>query len=140
MLGRVANWRALAFARIVLAPLWDVLSYGVGLTKLRYRTYLAVALVGDIVPTMILVGLGSSVAEIGVVETGTASAQSIEAALPMALLLVAAGLGAVLLTVAAMVLRPRLSRLLARPVRPTIVPGTRLGREAAPGIDQSHAA
>jgi uncharacterized membrane protein YdjX (TVP38/TMEM64 family) len=142
MLGRLASWRALALARVVLAPLWDVLSYGVGLTRLRYKTYLAVAIVGDLVPTMILVGLGSSVAELGVVGTGTASAQTVERALPMVLAVVAAGVGAVLLILAAIVLRPRLNRLLAGPARPSIVaahpsamdadqPGSRLDRSRA---------
>ena len=122
MLGRLANWKALALARVVLAPFWDVLSYGVGLTRLRFRTYLAVAIVGDLVPSMILVGLGSSVAELGVVGTGTASAKAVEAALPLALAMVAAGFGALVLVVAAIVLRPRLRRLLAGPGRPTVVP------------------
>jgi uncharacterized membrane protein YdjX (TVP38/TMEM64 family) len=122
MLARLANWRALALARVVLAPLWDVLSYGVGLTRLRYRTYLVVAIVGDLVPTMILVGLGSSVAELGVVGTGTASAGAIESALPAAAAIVAAGFAALLLIVTGIVLRPRLTRLLARPTRPSIVP------------------
>ena len=143
MLGRLASWRALALARVVLAPLWDVLSYGVGLTKLRFRTYLAVAIVGDLVPTMILVGLGSSVAELGVVGTGTSSAKAVEAALPLALAMVAAGFGAVVLIVAALVLRPRLRGLLAGPARPSIVPAqTPAGAEASPDgrRGRSHAA
>ena len=143
MLGRLANWKALALARVVLAPLWDALSYGVGLTRLRFRTYLAVAIVGDLVPTMILVGLGSSVAELGVVGTGTASAQSVEQALPVVLAVMAAGIGAVVLIVAALVLRPRLARLLAGPGRPSIVrTQTSAGGAAQPGSggDRSQAA
>lgn len=143
MLGRLANWRALALARVVLAPFWDALSYGVGLTKLRFRTYLAVAVVGDLMPTMILVGLGSSVAELGVVGTGTASAKAVEAALPLALAMVAAGLGAAVLIVAAVVLRPRLKRLLAGPARPSIVLAqSSAGADAKADDrgDQSHAA
>jgi uncharacterized membrane protein YdjX (TVP38/TMEM64 family) len=141
MLGRLANWKALALARVVLAPLWDVLSYGVGLTKLRFGTYLAVAIVGDLVPTMILVGLGSSVAELGVVGTGTASAKAVEAAAPLILALMAAGFGAVVLCVAAIVLRPRLLRLLA--ARPSLVPTQRPaeGRsDADVSDDRAHAA
>ena len=120
MLGRLATWKALALARVVLAPLWDALSYGVGLTKLRFKTYLAVAIVGDLVPTMILVGLGSSIAELGVVGTLAASAEAVEAAPPLARAMLAAGFGAVVLIVAALVLRPRLLRLLT--ARPSIVP------------------
>jgi uncharacterized membrane protein YdjX (TVP38/TMEM64 family) len=141
MLNRVADWRALALARVVLAPLWDVLSYGLGLTKLRFRTYLAVAIVGDLIPSMILVGFGSSVAELGVVGAGTAGAQAAETALPMALGMVAAGLGAMLLIVAGLVLRPRLGRVLARPVRPTVVRPERSADAAYEGrTDRSHAA
>jgi uncharacterized membrane protein YdjX (TVP38/TMEM64 family) len=120
MLGRLATWKALALARVVLAPLWDALSYGVGLTKLRFKTYLAIAIVGDLVPTMILVGLGSSVAELGVVGTVSASARAVEAALPLARAMLAAGFVAVALIVAALVLRPRLLRLWT--TRPSIVP------------------
>jgi uncharacterized membrane protein YdjX (TVP38/TMEM64 family) len=141
MLGRLANWKALALARVVLAPLWDALSYGVGLTKLRFSTYLAVAIVGDLVPTMILVGLGSSVAELGVVGTGTAGAEAVEEAAPLILAMIAAGFGTVVLLVAAIVLRPRLSRLLARSARPSIVPGqSSVGKGAGGRSGQSHAA
>ena len=125
----------------MLAPLWDVLSYGIGLTKLRFRTYLAVAIIGDLIPSMMLVGFGSSVAELGVAGAGTAGAQAAETALPMALGMVMAGLGAALLIVAALVLRPQLSRLLVRPVRPTVGQSERAVNAAHEGrIDQSHAA
>lgn len=144
MLGRLADWRTLALARVVLAPLWDALSYGVGLTKLRFRTYLAVAFVGDLVPSMVLVGLGSSVAELGVVGTGLASAKSIEGMLPLIVALMAAGFGAVVLIVAAIVLRPRFSRLLARSARPSIVPvppsASDHGGSAGSRSERSHAA
>jgi uncharacterized membrane protein YdjX (TVP38/TMEM64 family) len=141
ILDRLADWRALALARVVLAPLWDVLSYGIGLTKLRFRTYLAVAIIGDLIPSMILVGFGSSVAELGVVGAGTASAQAVETALPMALGMVAAGPGAVLLIVVGLVLRPRLGRLLTRPRGPTVVRTERSADAAHEDrIDRSHAA
>jgi uncharacterized membrane protein YdjX (TVP38/TMEM64 family) len=127
LLDRLADWRALALTRVVLAPLWDVLSYGLGLSRLRFRTYLLVAILGDVIPTMILVGVGSSVAEVGVVETGTNGAQAVQDALPALLALVVAGAAALALVVAALVLRPRLARWLARPgigrstARPTVV-------------------
>jgi len=142
MLDRLASWKALALARVALAPLWDVLSYGVGLTRLRFRTYLAVATVGDLVPTMILVGLGSIVAELGVAGTGTASAKAVEAAAPLILALMAAGFGAVALCVAAIVLRPRLLRLLT--ARPSLVSTQRPAGDHRADADgstgQSHAA
>jgi uncharacterized membrane protein YdjX (TVP38/TMEM64 family) len=139
-LDRLVNWRALALARVVLAPLWDVLSYGVGLTKLRFRTYLAVAIVGDLIPSMILVGFGSSVAELGVVGAGTAGAQAAATVLPMVLGVVAAGLVAVVLIVVGLLLRPRLTPLLARPMRPTVVRTERTADAYQDRVDQSHAA
>jgi uncharacterized membrane protein YdjX (TVP38/TMEM64 family) len=126
LLGRLADWRALVLVRIVLAPLWDIISYGVGLTRLHFRTYLVVAILCDIIPSMILVGVGTSVAEVGMIETGTASARAIEGAVPVALMVVALGLGTIALIVAAMVLRPRLARRLAQPApRPRVIAGTR---------------
>jgi uncharacterized membrane protein YdjX (TVP38/TMEM64 family) len=123
MLGRLSDWRALALARVVLAPLWDVLSYGVGLTRLRFMTYLVVAIVGDLIPTMILVGVGTSVAEVGVMESGAAGAQAVESALPAVLALVVAGVAMVMLVAVGLLLRPLFTRLMARPApRPTVVP------------------
>jgi uncharacterized membrane protein YdjX (TVP38/TMEM64 family) len=142
MLDRLANWKALALARVVLGPFWDALSYGVGLTKLPFKTYFAVAFVGDLIPSIVLVGLGSTVAELGVVGTGAASVKAIEAAAPLILALVAAGFGAVVLLVAAIVLRPQLVRLLTRSTRPSLMPnkGTTGGASADDRSSQSHAA
>ncbi|MCC7372455.1 MAG: TVP38/TMEM64 family protein [Chloroflexi bacterium] len=115
MLDRLGTWKALILARVVLAPLWDVLSYGVGLTRLRFRTYATVALIGDVIPTMILVGVGTSVMEVGVLETGTAGAQSVESLAPTIALLLGLGVGALVMGGLAVLLRPRLARLLGRP-------------------------
>jgi uncharacterized membrane protein YdjX (TVP38/TMEM64 family) len=124
LLGRLADWRALVLARVVLAPLWDVLSYGVGLARVRFRTYLTVSLVCDVIPSMILVGVGTSVAEVGMLETGASGARAVEAAVPIALMVAAIGIGTILLIVAGMVLRPRLARRLAQPApRPTVIAG-----------------
>lgn len=81
---------------------------------MRYRTYATVALIGDIIPTMILVGVGSSVMESGVLETGANGAQSIEALAPTIGLLLGVGIAAVVMVGLAFVLRPRLARMLAR--------------------------
>lgn len=115
MLDKLGNWKALALARLFVAPLWDVLSYAVGLTRLRYRTYLIVAAIGELISSMILVGVGTSVAEIGVMETGAAGAESAQALLPtLAMLAGIAALGLVMVFVGARV-RPRVLRMLARP-------------------------
>jgi len=115
MLDRLGNWKMLALARVVLAPLWDVLSYGVGLTRLRYRTYVSVAFFGDLIPTMILVGVGTSVMEVGVLETGAAGAQSAEALAVTLAPLVGIGILALVMVGVGALLRPRLMRMLARP-------------------------
>lgn len=136
ILSRLSGWKALALARVALGPLWDVLSYGVGLTRLTYRTYLIVAILGDLLPTMILVGFGTSVAEVGVMETGTASAQAVETSLPALLPLIGIGAAALLLLMAAVVLRPRALRLLGRPARPTIVPAAPRTADAEAEVSQ----
>ena len=124
ILGRLADWHALVLVRVVLAPFWDVVSYGVGLTRLRFTTYLIVALLCDVVPSMVLVGVGMSVAEVGMLESGAAGARAVEATIPVALMVAAVGLGTVLLIVMTMVLRPRLARRLAQPApRPTVIAG-----------------
>lgn len=114
MLDRLGNWKALAAARLFLAPLWDVLSYGVGLTRLRYRTYVTVAFIGDLIPTMILVGVGSSVMDVGVMSTGAAGAQSVESLAATLAPLVGMGLLALVIVGVGALLRPRMMRLLAR--------------------------
>jgi uncharacterized membrane protein YdjX (TVP38/TMEM64 family) len=140
-LDRLADWRALALARLVLAPCWDVLSYGVGLTRLRFRTYLAVAVVGDVAPTMILVGVGTSIADLGMAGSGTAAAPAVPAismALPSALvpvmlvvLIVLAATAVAVPLVAGVVLRTRLARRLADPT-PAVVP-ERPSRDSSAG-------
>lgn len=114
MLNRLGNWKALAAARLFLAPFWDVLSYGMGLTRLRFRTYFAVAFIGDLIPTMILVGVGSSVMDVGVMGTGAAGAQSVEALAATLAPLAGIGLLTVALVGAGALLRPRMLRLLTR--------------------------
>jgi uncharacterized membrane protein YdjX (TVP38/TMEM64 family) len=111
LLGRLGNWRALVLARLVLAPLWDIISYGVGLTRLRFRTYLAVAVIGDLLPTMLLVGVGSSIMELGLHGTAQAGA----AVAGSGTLLIAGLLGIVLLVGVAALLRPRVLRVLSGP-------------------------
>ena len=115
MLDKLGNWKALALARIFVAPVWDVLSYAVGLTRLRYRTYLIVASIGELISSMILVGVGTSVVEIGVLETGAAGAESAQALLPTLGLLAGIGIVALAIVGGAALLRPRVMRMLTRP-------------------------
>lgn len=114
MLDKLGNWKALALARLFVAPLWDVLSYAVGLTKLRFRTYFTVAFTGELISSMILVGVGTSVAEIGVLETGAAGAESAQALLPTLALLAGIGIVALAMVGVGARLRPRVLRMLSR--------------------------
>jgi len=123
MLDKLGNWKALALARIFVAPLWDVLSYAVGLTRLRYRTYLTVASIGELISSMILVGVGTSVVEIGVLETGAAGAESAQALLPMLALMAGIGIVALVMVGVAALLRPRVMQMLTRPEAGTAADG-----------------
>ena len=123
MLDKLGNWKALALARMFVAPLWDVLSYAVGLTRLRYRTYLIVASIGELFSSMILVGVGTSVVEIGVLETGAVGAVSAQTLLPTLALLVGIGIVALAIVGVASLLRPRVMRMLTRPEAGTAADG-----------------
>ena len=63
LVGRLGDWRALVLARIVLAPVWDFVSYAAGFTRIRFGVYLLVAIVGDVIPSMLFVGIGTSLVE-----------------------------------------------------------------------------
>lgn len=63
LVGRLGDWRALVFARVFLAPAWDFVSYAAGFTRIRFGIYLAVAVVGDVIPSMLYVGIGTSLVE-----------------------------------------------------------------------------
>ena len=57
---RLGGWAALAVARIILFPAWDILSYALGLAKpVRYSTYVFVSVVFGFVPTWLFVWLGN---------------------------------------------------------------------------------
>ena len=57
---RLGGWAALAVARIILFPAWDILSYALGLAKpVRYSTYLFVSVVFGFFPTWLFVWLGN---------------------------------------------------------------------------------
>ena len=88
--------------------------------------------------------LYASVAEVGVIETGTSGAHAIEAAAPMLVLVVGMVLAAGLMLLAAALLRPRLARLLASAprlsARPSVIPGTKPDPSAAASDDAERAA
>ncbi len=54
------GWRAVLFGRLVLSPIYNLVSYAAGSTKLPFWQYLAVTTLGGIVHTSFLVTLGAS--------------------------------------------------------------------------------
>lgn len=54
------GWRAVLFGRLVLSPVYNLVSYAAGSTKLPFWQYLAVTALGGIVHTSFLVALGAS--------------------------------------------------------------------------------
>jgi uncharacterized membrane protein YdjX (TVP38/TMEM64 family) len=59
---KLGGWRSLAAARILLFSVWDFLSYGAGLSTVRYRTYLLISIVCGFFPTLFFVALGDAIA------------------------------------------------------------------------------
>jgi uncharacterized membrane protein YdjX (TVP38/TMEM64 family) len=60
---QLGGWRALLFARLFLSSVYDFISYAAGLTPLAFRRYLVITAVGGVVPTLLFVAIGASVAE-----------------------------------------------------------------------------
>jgi uncharacterized membrane protein YdjX (TVP38/TMEM64 family) len=58
--AHVGGWKALLVARLVLSALYDFISYAAGLSKLPYRQYLWVTIVGGIPGSLMYVWLGNS--------------------------------------------------------------------------------
>ncbi len=54
------GWRAVLFGRLVLSPVYNLVSYAAGSSKLPFWQYLAVTALGGIVHTGFLVSLGAS--------------------------------------------------------------------------------
>lgn len=54
------GWRAVLFGRLALSSVYNLVSYGAGLTKLPFRQYLAVTFFGGILHTSFVVLLGAS--------------------------------------------------------------------------------
>jgi uncharacterized membrane protein YdjX (TVP38/TMEM64 family) len=60
---QLGGWRALLFARLFLSSVYDFISYAAGLTSLAFRRYLVITAIGGIMPTLLFVAIGASVAE-----------------------------------------------------------------------------
>lgn len=55
----LGGWTALAYARLFLFAIYDFLSYAVGLSRLRFWTYVWVSTLFGAIPTAFFVGMGS---------------------------------------------------------------------------------
>jgi uncharacterized membrane protein YdjX (TVP38/TMEM64 family) len=60
---QLGGWRALLFARLFLSSVYDFISYAAGLTSLAFRRYLVITAIGGVIPTLLIVAIGASVAE-----------------------------------------------------------------------------
>jgi uncharacterized membrane protein YdjX (TVP38/TMEM64 family) len=60
---QLGGWRALLFARLFLSSVYDFISYAAGLTSLAFCRYLVITALGGVVPTLLVVAIGASVAE-----------------------------------------------------------------------------
>jgi uncharacterized membrane protein YdjX (TVP38/TMEM64 family) len=53
----------LLFSRLFLSSVYDFISYAAGLTSLAFPRYLVITAIGGVVPTLLFVAIGASVAE-----------------------------------------------------------------------------
>lgn len=58
--SQIVDWKTLLYARIILFALFDFISYAAGFSRVRYRTYLIIALTAGTIPTAVAVLLGSA--------------------------------------------------------------------------------
>ncbi len=60
---QIVDWKTLLYARLFLFSLYDFISYAVGFSHLRYRTYLIISIFAGVIPTFIAALLGTSLTE-----------------------------------------------------------------------------
>jgi uncharacterized membrane protein YdjX (TVP38/TMEM64 family) len=59
-MGQIVDWKTLSYARLFLFPVYDFISYAVGFSKLRFRTYVIVSVVVGAIPTFAAVAFGTA--------------------------------------------------------------------------------
>jgi uncharacterized membrane protein YdjX (TVP38/TMEM64 family) len=62
-INQIVDWKTLLYARIFLFSIYDFVSYAVGFSKLRFRTYVIISAVAGIIPTFIAALLGTTLTE-----------------------------------------------------------------------------
>jgi uncharacterized membrane protein YdjX (TVP38/TMEM64 family) len=61
--SQIVDWKTLLYARLFLFSIYDFISYAVGFSRLKYRTYLIISVCAGLVPTFIASLLGTSLTE-----------------------------------------------------------------------------
>lgn len=56
---RLGGIRALVVARVILAPIYDFVSYAAGLAKIPFGTFASVTALAGVVPSLLMVGVGA---------------------------------------------------------------------------------
>lgn len=59
-IAHIETWKTLLVARVALSSFYDFISYAVGLSKMRYKTFFLVTLIGGIPTSALAVGLGTT--------------------------------------------------------------------------------
>ncbi|MCC6803668.1 MAG: TVP38/TMEM64 family protein [Anaerolineae bacterium] len=61
--NQIVDWKTLIYARLFLFSIYDFISYAVGFSKLRYRTYLIISAVVGVIPTFVAALLGTALTD-----------------------------------------------------------------------------
>ncbi len=61
--SQIVDWKTLLYARLFLFALYDFISYAVGFSKLRFRSYVIISTLAGLIPTTIAVLLGTTLTE-----------------------------------------------------------------------------
>ncbi len=61
--SQIVDWKTLLYARLFLFSIYDFISYAVGFSRLKYRTYLIISVCAGVIPTFIAALLGTSLTE-----------------------------------------------------------------------------
>lgn len=61
--SQIVDWKTLLYARLFLFSIYDFISYAVGFSRLKYRTYLIISVFAGVIPTFIASLMGTSLTE-----------------------------------------------------------------------------
>jgi uncharacterized membrane protein YdjX (TVP38/TMEM64 family) len=57
---QIGSWRELIWARLFLTPIYDFVSYAMGLTRIQYRVFVVVTALGAFLPAALFAWLGTT--------------------------------------------------------------------------------